>query len=89
MRHRTSGNIGIACFVPMSRNAEKDFSCFRRFSIRLKQLKQTEPLRDIALKHRLSRSAQGWNRGEKDVYFCAGRREDRAGVGPGPIGAFR
>jgi hypothetical protein len=70
----------------MSRKAKKGFSCFRHLSIRLKQLKQTEPLRDIGLKHRLSRSAQGWNRGEKDVYFCAGRREDRVGIGTATSG---
>jgi hypothetical protein len=72
----------------MSRNTEEGFSCFRRLSIRLKQLKQTEPPRDVGLKHWLSTSAQRWNRGEKDVYFCAGRREDRAGIGTATSGGI-
>jgi hypothetical protein len=64
------------------------FQLFRASFDPAETTETTEPLRDIALKHRLSTNAQWWNRGEKDVYFCAGRREDRAGIGTATSGGI-
>ena len=68
------------------------FDCFAVHRVAGRASETTEtiaPLRDIALKHRLPRSAPESNAGEDDVYFRAQRREDCTGIHPATeIGRF-